>query len=215
MTSRPRNQTTGAVLKMPGGKLYFIWSGWEGFEDGAQNLYIASMSDPFTISGERVRISRPEHAWEKRVWPVVNEGPEPLWNGAQLFLIYSASGSWTDHYCLGQLTFVGGDPLDAQSWRKKSTPVFQATDSVFGPGQCSFVKSRDGKEDWIVYHSAREKGSGWRRQINMQRFTWHTDGSPNFGTPIPPGEPIPLPSGDRPEKQLRRDFETPVELCVP
>ena len=36
----------GTVLKMPGGKLYFIWSGWDGFEDVAQNLYIAPMSDP-------------------------------------------------------------------------------------------------------------------------------------------------------------------------
>jgi GH43 family beta-xylosidase len=200
---------------MPDGNLYFVWSGWEGFEDVMQNLYIAPMSDPFTISGERVCISRPEHDWEKRVRPWVNEGPEPLWNGSRLFIIYSASGSWTDHYCLGQLSFMGGDPLDPNSWKKKTEPVFRATDSVFGPGHCSFVKSRDGKEDWIVYHSAREKGSGWRRQINMQKFTWHHDGSPDFGIPIAPGEPIPLPSGDLVEIPLRPAIANPVELCVP
>ena len=205
----------GTVLKMQDGKLYFIWSGWDGFEDGAQNLYIAPMRDPFTISAERVCISRPEHVWEKRAWPLVNEGPEPLWNGTQLFIIYSASGSWTDHYCLGQLTFMGRDPLDPKAWKKKSEPVFQATEFVFGPGHCSFVKSRDGKEDWIVYHSAREKGSGWRRQINMQRFTWNEDGSPNFGRPVAPGEAIPLPSGDRMENRPRIGDLKSVELCVP
>ena len=186
----------GTVLKMPEGKLYFIWSGWEGATNGAQNLYIAPMSDPLTISGARVCISRPEHPWEKHGWPKVNEGPEPLWNGSHLFIIYSASGSWTDHYCLGQLTWTGGDPLNPNSWRKKPEPIFSATESVFGPGHCSFVKSRDRKEDWIIYHSAQEKGSGWRRQINMQRFTWHEDGSPNLGRPIAPGELIALPSGD-------------------
>jgi GH43 family beta-xylosidase len=186
----------GTVLKMPGNKLYFIWSGWEGFENGAQNLYIAPMSDPLTISGERVCISRPEHDWELHGWPDVNEGPEPLWNKSKLYIIYSASGSWTDHYCLGQLTWTGGDPLDAKSWVKKSAPVFAPTDEVFGPGHCSFVKSRDGTEDWIVYHSAQSKGSGWRRKINMQPFTWNTDGSPNFGTPIAPGIKLPVPSGD-------------------
>ncbi|MGZ8938101.1 MAG: glycoside hydrolase family 43 protein [Limisphaerales bacterium] len=186
----------GTVLKMPGDKLYFIWSGWEGATNGAQNIYIAPMSDPFTISGERVCISRPEYSWEQHGWPKVNEGPEPLWNGAQLFIIYSASGSWTDHYCLGQLTWTGGEPLDPKSWVKKSEPIFSATDSVFGPGHCSFVKSRDGKEDWIIYHSAQSKGSGWRRHINIQLFTWHADGSPNLGSPMSPGEPIPIPSGE-------------------
>jgi GH43 family beta-xylosidase len=133
---------------------------------------------------------------EQHGWPDVNEGPEPLWNGEKLFIIYSASGSWTDHYCLGQLTWTGGDPLNPNSWIKKTEPIFSATEDVFGPGHCSFVKSRDGKEDWIVYHSAQSKGSGWRRQINMQRFSWNPDGSPNLGRPISPHTQIPVPSGD-------------------
>ena len=37
------------------GQLYFIWSGWPGINVGRpQNLYIAPMSDPETISGQRV-----------------------------------------------------------------------------------------------------------------------------------------------------------------
>lgn len=186
----------GTVLEMPDGRPYFIWSGWDGDVNVAQHLYIAPMSNPWTICGERVRISSPELPWELNGQPLINEGPQVLWNGDKLFLIYSASGSWTDDYCLGQLTWTGGDPLDPASWVKKPTPVFSRTKEVFGPGHCSFVKSRDGREDWIIYHSARFSGAGWNRRINMQRFGWDSDGSPDLGEPIAAGVPMPAPSGD-------------------
>jgi GH43 family beta-xylosidase len=186
----------GTVLQMPDARLYFIWSGWEGFENVAQHLYIAPMSNPWTISGERVKISSPELDWELNGKPLINEGPQILWNGDKLFVIYSASGSWTDDYCLGQLAWTGGDPLDPAAWKKKPTAVFSRTEDVFGPGHCSFAKSRDNSEDWIVYHSAKHSGAGWNRRVNMQRFTWHPDGSPNFGRPVSAGVPMPEPSGD-------------------
>jgi GH43 family beta-xylosidase len=186
----------GTVLRMPGDRLYFIWSGWEGSENIAQSLYIAPMSDPLTISGKRVCISRPEHDWEQHGRPWVNEGPEALWNGDRLFIIYSASGSWGDHYCLGQLTWTGGDVLDPDSWVKITEPVFSGTDSVISPGHASFVKSRDGREDWIIYHTARSPGAGWDRQVQMQRFSWRADGSPDFGEPVATGVPLACPSGD-------------------
>lgn len=186
----------GTVLPMPDGRLYFVWSGWEGFENVAQHLYIAPMSNPWTISGERVRISSPELDWELNGKPLINEGPEALWHGDRLFLIYSASGSWGDDYCLGQLTWIGGDPLDPKSWKKHPQAVFARTAEVFGPGHASFVKSRDGQEDWIVYHSAKQSGTGWNRRVNLQRFTWKSDGSPDFGQPIAASLATPEPSGD-------------------
>jgi GH43 family beta-xylosidase len=185
----------GTVLQISN-RLYFAWSGWEGTENVAQNLYLAAMSDPMRAVGERVCISRPEHDWERRGDPKVNEGPQALWNGDQLFIIYSASGSWGDDYCLGQLRWTGGDPMRADSWVKKRTPVFARTRDVFGPGHCSFVKSRDGREDWIVYHAAKFSGAGWNRDIRMQRFLWNLDGSPNFGAPVSPGVELALPGGD-------------------
>lgn len=191
----------GTVLEMPDGRLYFIWSGWEGFENVAQNLYLAAMKDPLTIEGERVCISRPEHAWEKRGaskdLPTINEGPQVLWHGKRLFLIYSASGSWSDDYCLGQLTWTGGDVLSPSSWVKKPVPVFARTEKVFGPGHGSFTKSPDEREDWMVYHAARRSGSGWDRNVRTQPFTWAADGSPDFGKPVAPGVPLPVPSGSR------------------
>lgn len=191
----------GTVLQMPDDRLYFIWSGWEGTENVAQHLYIAPMRDPLTISGARVGLSRPEHDWEKRGQPLVNEGPQVLWNGTNLFLIYSASGSWGDDYCLGQLTWTGGDVLDPKAWVKKPTPVFAGTEAVISPGHASFTQSRDGMENWIVYHVAKHRGAGWNRQVQMQPFTWNADGSPNFGVPIAAGVPLPLPGGERSAEQ--------------
>lgn len=185
----------GTVLQTDDGNLFFIWSGWEGTVNVQQNLYIAPMSDPWTISGERVKISSPEYNWERIGQPYINEGPEVLKNGTEIFVIYSASGSWTDDYCLGQLRLIGSDPLKKESWLKKDVAVFSKTETVFGPGHASFVKSPDFTQDWIVYHAAKFKGAGWDRDVRMQQFFWNEDGSPNFGVPAAAGVPIAVPSG--------------------
>jgi len=180
-------------------ELYLVWSGWEGDVNVSQNIYIASMENPWTLSGDRVEISRPELDWEKIGFPHINEGPQILKNKqGKIFILYSASGSWTDDYSLGMLTFNGKDPLNPLSWEKNQTPVFQKnTDTdVYGPGHSSFVKSPDGKQDWIVYHAAKFKGGGWTRNIRMQEFIWNKDGSPNFGTPVSTNTLIRVPSGE-------------------
>ncbi|MBS4202036.1 family 43 glycosylhydrolase [Bacillus sp. FJAT-49732] len=188
----------GTVLEYKN-KLYFIWSGWEGDVNVSQHLYIAPMSNPWTISGERVEISRPELTWEKNGFPLINEGPQVLKNKqGKVFIIYSASGSWTNDYCLGMLSFGGKNPLDASSWTKNPTPVFETNTEadVYGPGHSSFVKSPDGKEDWIVYHAAKFKDGGWTRNVRMQKFSWNKDGSPNFGKPVGTQTLLRVPSGE-------------------
>ncbi len=185
----------GTMFERNDGKMYFIWSGWDSTVNIRQNLYIAEMSNPWTISGERVLISSPEYPWEQLGGtPSINEGPEVLEHNGDIFIIYSASGSWCDDYCLGQLKFTGGTILDKNSWTKKSTAVFSKTATVFGPGHCSFVKSPDGTEDWIVYHAAKYSGAGWNRNIRIQRFTWNSDGTPFFGTPVTEGIALEEPS---------------------
>ncbi len=62
------------VLEATNGLLYFIWTGWPGTQDGLQNLYIAPMSDPLTISGPRMLLATPNQTWES--W--IEEGPEVL-----------------------------------------------------------------------------------------------------------------------------------------
>lgn len=180
------------------GKLYFVWSGWEGDSNGEQVIYIAEMSNPYTISSNRVMISRPDHDWETQYWPTVNEGPEVLIKDNKVHIVYSASGSWTDDYCLGLLTCTDGNFLNAASWTKKSQPIFQKTDSVFGVGHCSFVKSKDDTEDWIVYHAAKYSGAGWARDVRIQRFVWK-DGFPYFGEPVNFNVSLAKPSSDSTE----------------
>jgi len=186
----------GAALEL-GGRLYFVWSGWpEVHGDFPQLLYIAAMRDPWTIVGERHAIAAPELDWERAGAPIV-EAPEPLRHRGSTFIVYSASASWSDDYALGVLAYLGGDPLRATSWRKDASPAFtkDAAHGVFGVGHPSFVRSPDGREDWIVYHAIDRAGGGWSaRSVRAQRFGW-CDGKPRFGTPIAVGVPIEEPSG--------------------
>jgi GH43 family beta-xylosidase len=188
----------GVVLEH-GGALYFVWSGWRGAADGfPQVLYIAPMSDPWTISGSRHEIAAPDQAWEQAGAPLL-EGPAVLRHGERLYIAYSASGSWTDDYRLGLLRFEGGDVLDPQAWRKWPQPVFakRPGGGAYGPGHNAFVKSPDGSEDWIVYHAIDDAGGGWsHRSVRAQRFGWTADGSmPSFGEPVAPGAALAPPSG--------------------
>jgi len=186
----------GTVLQATDGSLYFIWSGWLGASNGLQNLYIAPMSNPWTISGPRVLLSTPTRPWES--W--IQEGPVVLQRNGKVFVVYAANLSWTDNECLGMLVNSNGNYLNPASWTKLSQSVFKtytgSNGSVYGPGHCSFTQSLDGAEDWIFYHAAQYSGSGWTRNIRMQPFTWGANGYPSFGQPIPEGIAIPIPSGD-------------------
>ena len=130
----------------------------------------------------------------------VNEGPQALQHDGNLFIVYSASGCWTDYYALGLLRFAGGDDLlNAGSWKKSATPVFEKSEKnvVYAPGHNSFFKSPDGKEDWILYHAndLPGQGCGGHRSPRMQKIIWKSDGSPYFGDPVKKGAPLSLPSG--------------------
>ncbi len=185
----------GSVLQM-GDKLYFLFSSWIG---NLQSIFIAPMSNPWTISGNRVVISKPTLPWEQ-VGSPVNEGPVALQHDGKTFIIYSASFCGTPDYKLGLLTYNGGDVLNADSWVKNPEPVFQRSDEngVFGPGHNGFFKSPDGTEDWIVYHANSGVGDVClpTRNTRVQKFTWNADGSPNFGVPVATTMDIPNPSGD-------------------
>src|SRR5665213_564327 len=149
-------------------QMYLAWSGWPGDRDGEQDIYIAHLKNPWTVDGNRVRLSAPQNKWEEHGnlpgrHVDVNEGPEFLVHGDNVFLVYSASGCWTDDYELGMLrASVRGDLMKASSWRKTPQPVFtsSAPAHAFGAGHNGFFQSPDGKEDWIIYHANPEPGEG-------------------------------------------------------
>ena len=175
-------------------KLYLLWSEWVGDE---QLNFISEMSNPWTITGPRMVLTRPTYDWEQS-GRKVTEGAEILKHNGKTFVIYSASFCDTPDYKLGQLELVGDDPMKPASWKKSAEPVFQTANGVYAPGHNGFFKSPDGTEDWIVYHgnSSPKHGCSATRSVRAQKFTWNADGTPNFGEPVAEGTPVVLPSGE-------------------
>ena len=183
-------------------QMYFIWSGWKGNNSpGEQEIYISRMSNPWTLEGTRVMISQPDYSWEKN--GLVNEGPEILKNNrGDVFLIYSASGCWTDSYSLGMMALKeGGDPLNPVDWTKSSEPVFstKAESNAFAPGHNGFFKSKDGTEDWIIYHANSQAGQGCgdKRSPRIQKISWTSDSIPVFGEPVKTNVALTKPGGEQ------------------
>ena len=192
--SRGRLETSGwaidgTVLTTNSRRHYFLWSGWPGKKNGQQNIYIAPMKHPATIAGPRVLIATPDQPWERKAMPIC-EGPQVLRRNGDIFVVYSASGSWTPDYCLGLLHNKTENVLNPASWSKHG-PVFKKTDQVWGVGHCSFVKSLCQTEDWIIYHSKSRREHGWEdRDVHAKRFDWRSDGFPDFGEPLPRSAPL-------------------------
>lgn len=152
-------------------ELYYFWSGWEGTRNVRQNIYVAKMSDPFTISSKRVMISTPIYDWEKigctpedvEGKPYINEGPFAFVYEGELFLSYSASGSWYKGYCIAFLKLIGKDPLIKEKWIKYDTPTLSCNDFVKGAGHPSIIDD-DGKK-LIFFH-------GW--SSDYDKIEWNT-----------------------------------------
>ncbi len=171
----------GTVLDVGDGGRFLLWSGWEGPQKGAQNLYIAPLGTPLTLGGPRVLLNEPTEAWEQR-GAAVCEGPAVIRRGGMTCVVYSASASWTVHSCLGMLVNRDGDYLNPASWTKHG-PVFQRTTQVWGPGHCSLIQDGDGGV--IFYHAKTRRSHGWRdRNIRAQTFTWDAAGLPCFDAPV-------------------------------
>ena len=183
-----------------GGQRYAVWSGWRQnatTDRTPQQLYIARMDNPWTISTNRVELSAPTESWERGTELDLQEGPEFLIHGNDVFLVYSTRESWLKDYRLGQLRLqTGADPLNPASWTK-SGPVFLGNAAIYGVGHASFTTSPDNSESWIVYHSKVAEAPGWDRVVRMQSFTWGASG-PSFGEPTPSGQKVARPAGECP-----------------
>ena len=168
-----------------GGVHYLVWAQKDYGIRGNSNLYIASLTNPWTLKSAAVRISKPEFAWERRgYW--VNEGPAVLVKNGRIFITYSASAT-DSSYCMGMLTASEtAEPLDPASWTKTSLPVLQTDPAagVYGPGHNSFTT--DGDDDILVYHARAYRDITGDPLYDPNRDTradvvrWGADGTPVF-----------------------------------
>ena len=164
------------------GTNYLLYS---GFDNAGQSIYIAPLVNPWTLGTPRVRISSPTQSWERN--GNVNEGPWAFTRGGRLFVVYSASGCWTDDYTLGLLELTGPSILASNNWTKTG-PHFVKQAGSYGPGHNSVVQDAAGQW-WNVHHANNStgQGCGGARNIRAQRLYWNADGTPYFGIPLPAG----------------------------
>jgi GH43 family beta-xylosidase len=174
---------------------YLVWAQKDPAIPGNTNLYIAPMSNPWTIQGPQKMITMPEYEWEK-IGYLVNEGPAVIKRNGRIFITYSASAT-DHHYCMGLLAASDTDDLmDPSSWIKSAEPVFSTNETTgqFGPGHNSFTIAEDGLTDILIYHARNYKEitgdplNDPNRHTRAQSFGWHSDGNPDFGIPVPDGE---------------------------
>lgn len=169
-------------------QFYFLYGGYGHFPDYGSAIYIMRMTNPWILDGEQVLLTAPTLDWEKQGGMAINEGPVILKRNEFIFLVYSASTTWSEDYALGMLTMKEtADPMNPLSWIKSQQPVFQKSikNKVFATGHNSFTKSLDDQEDWIVYHALSAPGEDTSlRSTRIQKFGWKQEGTPDFGDPL-------------------------------
>jgi GH43 family beta-xylosidase len=166
------------------GKHYLVFSA-QAFEepeikgtDPDQQLFIALLSNAVTTASAPVVLCRPDHAFERSgnhgsvEAPQWLESPDSRWRG----LAYSCSTSWTKEYKMNTLRFLGGNPLNPQSWQKSEIPLLQsAAHGPYGPGHGSFLNFND--STIAFFHATDIDGEGPNgAKCRMQRVRWTADG---------------------------------------
>lgn len=138
-----------------------------------KEMFIAKMKSPTAIEGTPVCIKRPERDWETVMSGVV-EGPAVIFDGETPVLVYSASDSKCDDYCLGMMRMEGEDPLSASAWHAHAEPILTKAEGMYGPGHCSFTEAEG--DTYCVYHANLVSGSGWSGRSVFVKRAWFENG---------------------------------------
>ena len=167
------------------GKLYMLYVTETGRYRKGDGFYqtenLVEMTNPWTIVGQSSVICRPEYQWEKGgsengSAPQVVEGGTAVYaDDGSIYIIYSGSGYWTTEYQLGQLKYLGGDPLDINNWEKKPTSILYKSDEINGSGHASYVRDHNG-ETWICYHAYIGSDTSSGRYAFVERYSADENG---------------------------------------
>lgn len=164
------------------GKVYTIYVTEAGryTSDFHQTINILPMTNPWTFEGTSSIICVPEYDWEmvgygilsNGLWaPKVVEAATPVYgDDGSVFLVYSGSNYTRDAYCLGQLKYLGGDPMLKSNWQKKSTPILSQGNGVRGTGSASYVTDTSG-QGWVCYNAYLDSDATRTRHAMIEPYT--------------------------------------------
>lgn len=153
-------------------KMYYLYSAFGLYDDTMyQALYIAEMENPYTLKGEAKLLSKSDYDWELKGCngkdrPYVNEGPFALYKDNKVYVAYSASGCWTDYYCLGLLEFKGGDILDINNWYKHPEPILDGKSGFVAPGHASFMQNDPSGIEYCAFHAYEKDSSRGEKYVH-------------------------------------------------
>lgn len=173
------------------GRHFYLWAQQNPQIEGNTCLYLAELSNPWTLKGEPILLSRPEFGWEKG-GVSVNEAPTTLLHGERLFVAYSAAAT-DEHYAMGLLWIDRhADPLRSENWVKLDHPVLSTSieNRQFGPGHSCFTLDEQGR-DVLIYHTRNHAGMAGdakydpSRHTRLQTFCWDEQDMPDFSAPAP------------------------------
>lgn len=170
------------------GQLYmmYVTENGRGTIDFYQTINIVKMTNPWTITGQSYPICKSEYDWEMhghavsqttgKIWPKVVEGGTAVYgDNGEVYIIYSGSGYWTTYYALGQLKYMGGDPLDVNNWKKSPEPIFSKNGQINGCGHASYVTDTSGQR-WICYHAYTGTNTDSKRDAFIETYTVDANG---------------------------------------
>ena len=144
---------------------------------GRNDIRIVKLKDNLIdFDGEPILATVPSREWENRPWKghLVNEGSFMLKHNGYYYLTYSANPFMTPYYAIGYAT--SKSPLGP--WEEyKGNPVLSKTDSAHGPGNGMFIKSPDGSELFIVYHTHFNPGQLGPRKVAIDRVRFQKAGN--------------------------------------
>lgn len=165
---------------------------------GRNDIRVVKLKDNMVeFDGEPLLAVYPTQEWECRPMGggkhLVNEGGAMLKHEGYYYLTYTGNSFTDPNYAIGYAT--SKSPLGP--WKKyEGNPILSKTDAIHGPGNGMFVKSPDGTETFIVYHTHFKPGQIGPRKVAIDRVRFHDveNGPDILVIDGPTSTPQPMPS---------------------
>ena len=173
--------------------LYFSRNGeQDGYSFGV--LYGVQLAPDLSKPvGEPVKLLEASQPWERINWAKnrCNEGPTVIKHAGLYYMTYSANHTEFPGYGVGYAT--ASSPLGPWTKAEENPILASHLDlGVSSPGHNSIVRTADGKETFIVYHShADPKKPSQDRVVNVDRMEFTADGKLRVIGPTRSPQPLP------------------------